>query len=120
MALKTYKIKLWYIALVPQHTQTKLRLVALKITLGYMQAKHQRCGKHKPEKLLIPSDQCIKEKLGEKSKCGNRTDYILSCKEEHLQEQTEVWQNHFIKWEMNLLREPDLLVREKKKYYLCI
>lgn len=27
--------------------ETELRLVALKITLGYMQAKHQKCGKQK-------------------------------------------------------------------------
>lgn len=84
--------------------QTKLRLVALKITLGYKQAKHWTCGKHQQEELLIPSDQRRKETLEEKIKCGNRTDYILSCKEEHPQEQTEVWQNNFIKQEMNLLR----------------
>jgi len=79
-----------------------------------MQAKHQRCGKYKREKLLIPSDQCAKEKLGEKNKRGNRTDNILSCKEEHLQAQTEVWKNNFIKREMNLLREQALLPRGKK------
>lgn len=112
MALKTYKIKLWYIALGPQHTETKLRLVTFKITLGYLQAKHQRCGKHKWEKLLIP-EQCVKKKKPrEESKCGNRTDYIVSCKEQ-LQEQTEVWQNNLIKQQTNLLREQDLLVRGK-------
>lgn len=119
MALKIYKIKLRYIALAPQHTETKQRLVALKITLGYMQAKHQRCGKHKWEKLQIPSDQYIKEKLGKKSECGNKTDHILFCKEEDLQEQTEAWQNNFIKREMNLLGEQDLLVRGKKTHHLC-
>lgn len=62
MALKTYKTKLWYIALAPRYTETKLRLVAFKITLGYMQAKHRRCGKHTREKVPIPSDQCMKEK----------------------------------------------------------
>lgn len=116
MALKTYKIKLWYIALVPQHTETKLRLVAFEITLGYLQAKHQRCGKYKWEKLLIP-DQWVKKKPWEENKCGNSTDYIVSCKEQ-LQEQTEVWQDNLIKPQTDLLREQDLLGQGKNPLWM--
>lgn len=52
------------------------------------------------------------KKPWEENKCGNSTDYIVSCKEQ-LQEQTGAWQNNLIKQQRDLLREQDLLGQGK-------